>query len=151
MNDDSNIISLDQKRLEAFWGKPISIYTRAQALTDGVLVDLTSIAMRYGFKIPMACTSAVWHSIEWSQAIEDQKSECTGQSTEGRLHDVMSMASLAAHRAARNDPSSVVEFRVLLVPREDSTVQAKEETLVLVVAGGDQGEPVLTLMLPGED
>ena len=36
-------------------------YTRAQAIEDGVLVDLTEWAAETGFKIPVACTATVWH------------------------------------------------------------------------------------------
>lgn len=137
--------------MSEFWGEPISIYTRAQAIADGTLCDLTPIAHRYGFKIPMACTSAVWHTIEWSEATEASKPDSTGQSTEGRLHDVMTMAGLAAQRAARGEPTDRVEVRVLLVPREGNAVRPQEKTFNLVVSGGDGGEPVLTLMLPSED
>ena len=35
-------------------------YTRAQAIEDGVLVDLTAWAKETGFRIPVACTSTVW-------------------------------------------------------------------------------------------
>jgi len=136
---------------DTFWGKPISVYTRAQALEDGALCDLTPIAPRYGFKIPMACTSAVWHTIEWSEAVEAGKPDSTGQSTEGRLHDVLSLAGLAAQQAARGEPTDRLEFKVLLLPREGSAVCPREETFYLVVSGGDDGEPVLTLMLPGDD
>lgn len=43
--------------------KLIYSYTRAQAIEDGVLVDLTAIALdvcREHYKYPIACTSAVW-------------------------------------------------------------------------------------------
>lgn len=148
---DDKVVSLDQKRMEAFWGKPISVYTRAQAMEDGTLCDLTPIAPRYGFKIPMACTSAVWHTIEWRDDIEARKPDSTGQSTEGRLHDVLSMAGMAAQAAARKEPTHIVEVKVLMVPTLGSVVTPLEETFILVVSGGDNGEPVLTLMLPGED
>ena len=54
--------------LEIF-GKPISIYTRAQAIEDGVLVDLTEWASAEksfigGFRIPVAVSAAVWAEIE---------------------------------------------------------------------------------------
>ena len=46
------------------WGDPISRYTRAQAIADGAIVDLTtatddkgqSIRQQAGFKIPVALT-----------------------------------------------------------------------------------------------
>lgn len=148
---DDKVVSLDQKRMEAFWGEPISVYTRAQALDDGTLCDLTPIAGRYGFKIPMACTSGVWHALEWNEADEARKDDATGQSTEGRLHDVMSLAAMAARVAAKQDGGSTVCFNALLVPRQGSVVKALTQEFILVVGPGDDGEPVLTLMLPGED
>ena len=50
------------------WGKPIHVYTRAQAIADGVLVDLTmatddkgqSLCQQAGFKVPVAITRAAW-------------------------------------------------------------------------------------------
>ena len=35
-------------------------YTRAQALADGVLVDVTTTAQEAGIKYPVALTRAVW-------------------------------------------------------------------------------------------
>lgn len=150
MNDDKNVVSLDQKRMEAFWGKPISVYTRAMALADGVLVDLTEKAKLYGFKIPFACTEAVWMTLAWSEAIEERKLDATGQCTEGRVHDLLVLARMAANGAAQAG-TSVAEFDTLLVPVEGTGIYAKPERFRLVVSGGDDGEPVLTLMLPGED
>lgn len=47
----------------------ISVYTRAQALEDGVLVDLTDWAREAGFKIPVAVTQGVWSVVRlyWSE------------------------------------------------------------------------------------
>lgn len=135
---------------DTFWGEPISIYTRAQALADGVLVDLTAQAQPYGFKIPLACTEAVWLSIQWIEATEARKPNATGQSTEGRLHDVLSLARMAAQGAAQAG-AAVAEFEVLMVPVDGKAMAARTQMFRLVVSGGDQGEPVLTLMLPGED
>ena len=151
MSDDDNVINLQRKRMEAFWGEPISVYTRAQALDDGTLCDLTPIAPRYGFKIPMACTSGVWQALEWNEQNEARKDNATGQTTEGRLHDVLSLAGLAAREAARNEPTSTVYFDVLMVPRDGSVSVALTQPFILVVGPGELGEPVLTLMLPGED
>ena len=36
-------------------------YTRAQAIDDGVLVDMTEWAKETGFRIPVACTAMVWN------------------------------------------------------------------------------------------
>lgn len=37
----------------------LSVYTRAQALEDGVLVDVSAVARFYGFKVPVAITAGV--------------------------------------------------------------------------------------------
>ncbi len=135
---------------DTFWGEPISVYTRAQALADGALVDLTAQARPYGFKIPLACTEAVWLSIQWNEATEARKPDATGQSTDGRLHDVLSLARMAAQGAAQAG-AAVAEFEALMVPVEGKATAPRAQLFRLVVSGGDRGEPVLTLMLPGED
>ena len=43
-----------------YFGEPISIYTRAQAIEDGVLVDVSESAREAGFKFPVAVTRTVW-------------------------------------------------------------------------------------------
>lgn len=145
-NDDKKVVSLAQRRMEAFWGKPISIYTRAQALADGVLIDLTDTASKYGFKIPFACTETVWRSLDWPVGHKPGN----GQSTAGRVHDVLTMARLAANGAARAG-ASVADFDVLVVPTEGEGVVPETVRFRLMVSGGDNGEPVLTLMYPGEE
>ena len=47
------------------FGEPISIYTRQQAIKDGVLVDLmqpetVSLVREAGIKFPIAMTNAAW-------------------------------------------------------------------------------------------
>jgi len=40
--------------------KVIDVYTRAQALEDGVLVDVSSWAREYGIIFPVAVNASVW-------------------------------------------------------------------------------------------
>lgn len=82
------------------FGEPISIYTREQAIEDGVLVDVTEWASADkgfigGFTCPVAITSAVWTLVD----IDSKKGNRTCQSTRGRAHDVLFMASLAVRSA----------------------------------------------------
>ncbi|MEK7630506.1 MAG: DUF6573 family protein [Patescibacteria group bacterium] len=111
-------------------------YTRGQAIEDGVLVDMTEWAstreMMGGFRIPVAMTAAVWALV---QAPADSHED-----TRGRAHDVLWMSSLAARK--RPDDSSV-SFSVL--------IDAEVVEMILHVGPGDEGEPVATIMLPGED
>jgi hypothetical protein len=38
----------------------IHAYTRADAIRDGVLIDVSAVAREAGFKFPVALTAAVW-------------------------------------------------------------------------------------------
>ena len=41
----------NEQSAESFFGKVISTYTRAQAIEDGVLIDVGSMANEAGFKM----------------------------------------------------------------------------------------------------
>lgn len=121
-------------------------YTRAQALADGVLADASVLAREAGFKLPVALTAAAWGKcVAWSEA----ETEKTGvpQDESGRLWDVVWMASCAARRH-RHAPADRVAFEVLRVPR--GRRRATRCALVLHIGPGDDGEPVITIMLPNE-
>jgi hypothetical protein len=45
---------------DATYPEVISAYSRAQAIDDGVLVDVTQPARETGFRHPVALTRAVW-------------------------------------------------------------------------------------------
>jgi hypothetical protein len=67
----------------------ISTYSRAQAIDDGVLVDLmqdeqTAKLCREHYKFPIACTAALWELIQ--QAISNPKH---GNDLLGVLHDIL--------------------------------------------------------------
>lgn len=124
----------------------ISSYSRKQAIEDGVLVDLSTEAVKHGFKIPFACTSTVWAEIEWDEARGAQRD--AGQCTEGRLYDVLRMSIVAASQAK---DQSQVHVRVLMVPQDDKSTTAKTYTYNLHVGPGDTGETVITLMQLNED
>lgn len=55
-------------------------YSRAQAIADGVLVDLTEWARETGFTVPVVCTSAVWHGY----IVPKDELRHVGQSERGR-------------------------------------------------------------------
>lgn len=62
-------------------------YTRKQALEDGVLVDLTEWARETGFRIPVACTAAVWNQY----VVPPKGTKELGQSARGLAHDLLWM------------------------------------------------------------
>jgi hypothetical protein len=115
-------------------------YTRAEALEDGTLIDVTETAMDAGFQIPVALTRRAWSNcVAWTD--EDNERVCY-QDEPGRLWDVVWMAIIAARR---NTEASRLEFQVLRVPRESQTGQPVLVTLVLDIGPGDQGEAVITI------
>jgi hypothetical protein len=82
---------------EAFdWGDPISVYTREQAIADGILVAVPEgIAAEAGFKHPVALTAGLNAVLTAPSASEDYT---------GRLWDVLSvglMRFIAEARANR--------------------------------------------------
>lgn len=117
-------------------------YTREQAIDDGVLVDLTRWASETGFRIPVACTQTVW-----SDYIEPPEGTLeVGQSQRGRAHDVLWMLYVAVKRSPAGESELRYEVIFLNKKLEHETV-----TLKAICGPGDEGEPVLTIMLPHED
>ena len=120
----------------------ISSYSRAEAIEDGVLIDVSSSAREAGFRFPVALTCAVWnHCVALSEAAERA---CNDE--QGRLWDVLWMMRNAI-RAPRGGGASEVTFQVLCVT--DSATPSRV-TLRAKVGPGDTGEPVITVMLPDE-
>ncbi len=130
------------------FGPVIFSYTRAQAIADGVLVDVTATAREAGFNGPVALPLAVWEdSVAWTEA--DDEAQGTHQSENGRRWDVLWMA----YCAIRANQSGGDELRYALhrVPRDGEAREAELTTLKLVVGPGDDGEPVITIRRPDED
>jgi len=79
--------------IKNFFGNNIHVYTRAQALEDGVLVDVSETARKAGFKIPVALTRAVWDQyVKWT---DEDTNKQTNQDEGGRLWDIFSMLIFA--------------------------------------------------------
>ncbi|MCX5066712.1 hypothetical protein OOJ91_12560 [Micromonospora lupini] len=132
-----------------FWvdAEIIHAYTRAQALADGALVDAGPVAREAGFRIPLALTQAAWADcVAWTDADSERKG--TVQDEKGRLWDVLTMAMLAARRAGDRQR---VPFELVRVPVAGRGVRPRLTTLAMVIGPGDEGEPVITIMLPEED
>jgi hypothetical protein len=129
------------------FGAVISSYSRAQALDDGVLIDAGSMAREAGFTWPVAITSAAWcDCVVWSNSDNLQQ---VYQDESGRLWDVLYMASQAIRTASGSGDR--LHFSLYRVPRNGQSHEAQEVTLKLIVGPGDQGEPVITILLPDED
>lgn len=133
--------------LEDVFGPALISYSRAQAIDDGVLIDVTTMAREAGFKWPVALTHTAWcDCIAWTE--RDTRFQ-VHQDESGRLWDVLFMAHYAIRTAT--DSGDRLNFSLYRVPKDGHSVQAEEVTLKLMVGPGDGGEPVITILLPNED
>jgi hypothetical protein len=119
----------------------IYCYSRAEAIADGVLVDVTETANEAGFKFPVALTRSVWASyVEVPAGAE-------GQDEAGRLWDILTMLG---HAARRSKAESLIRFRLHVRNDNRGCVPPLVE-LKAVCGPNDDGSPCITVMEPGED
>ena len=129
------------------FGEVISTYSRAQALEDGVLVDAGAMAKEAGFRWPVAITAAAWSDcVAWTDADGERQ---VHQDPSGRLWDVLFMAQHAIR--VNRSGGDRLKFQLYRVPRDGKSTEATITTLKLIVGPRDQGEPVITILLPDED
>jgi hypothetical protein len=122
------------------YGEIIHIYARAEMLEHGDLVDVSGTAKEAGFRFPVAMTRFVWDGYVVPSEL-DKTSWC--QDVDGRLWDTISMLLVAIRSGQRG---ARVDFQVLY--RMNGFMQHVK--LKAVIGPGDQGEPVITIMLPEE-
>ena len=117
-------------------------YTRAQAVADGVQVEVTKTAQEAGIKFPMFMTRAVFDKYV---AVPDG---VTGQDEAGRLWDVVWMARFAILRAR----PGVDRIPVALYVRNDN--RAARLVKLIATCGAldiDDPQPAITILMPDED
>jgi hypothetical protein len=114
-------------------------YTRKQAITDGVLIDVTELAKEAGFICPIALTSVVYEKyVRVPEDVEDTDEK-------GRLWDVLMVLRYAARNSVGR---SEVLFQLSL---QMGGNEMEIVTLKAVCGSDDDGEMCLTVMQPGED
>ncbi len=118
----------------------IHSYTRAEAIADGVLIDVSAVAREAGIRFPVALTVAVWAKC----VAVPPGVEC--QDEAGRLWDVVWMLRVGVQRAGGR-----VVLYSLHVRNDNRTGTPPLVRLKAVCGPGDDAEPVITVMLPDED
>ncbi|OMH34808.1 DUF6573 family protein [Tersicoccus sp. Bi-70] len=111
----------------------IHSYSRAHAIADGVLIDITEHAQRFGFAYPVAVTRAVWIGVI---------RETSGAAQELNIRMLLNEAVDQARTGPRGDRRAFTY-----------TKPATGETFPIVMrcGPGDTPEPVITLMDPLDD
>jgi len=121
----------------------IHSYTRAQAIEDGVLVDMTrgdlgETLREAGFRLHTAMTATAFRK---AIGIGDLPA---GQDVRGRWWDVLMVLRYAV---ARNRKTDRVHFQVSVW-----NGRRNEDVALWALTGpGDDGQPVITIMLEGDD
>ena len=145
----------EQDGMKEIFGDVIYAYTRAQAIEDGVLVNVTDMAREAGVKFPTALTRAVW--ADYVEVPEELKGH---QDESGRLWDVLWMLSVAV-RAGRIQ-GDIGTFEVIFAKPDKGDWRSNEKphdgsrsqrlvTLKAVCGPSDDGSPCITIMRPDED
>ena len=128
---------------ESIFGPVICAYSRAQAIEDGVLVDVSETAKEVGFRLPVVITAALHDRLTLSQ-----HDASIGQDYDGRLWDAL---WLAAYTIKLADPGTdTVTYTVVLQEVEAKSGQPVNVDIRLwaVCGPGDEGEPVVTIGFP---
>lgn len=133
--------------LTELFGEPISIYSRAQAIADGVLVDVSETAKEAGIKFPVAITRGAFDECvtlpEGYHGLQDER---------GRLWDVISMLRFAIRKSGGGGTIRYgVMVRGVTKQLRDDQRSPKVHGLWAQCGPGDTAEPVITIMLPFED
>jgi hypothetical protein len=124
------------------FGTLVDVYTRQQAIEDGVLVDVSETAREAGIKYPVAVTRAVWDGV----IVPDDEDCRLGQSESGRLWDV-----LAVYRARARTSRGGSEMRYTLLVVQKGRRRSVELKAVCGPHGPDDPRPCITIMMPDED
>jgi len=117
-------------------------FKRTTSGPDGVLVAVSDLAREAGFVFPVALTERLYHSC----VVPALDLVAEGQSIQGRLWDLLFVLRFAIAKARNTD---TVLFKVLFLMSHGADPVPIE--LKAVCGPGDDGEPVLTIMLPDED
>lgn len=116
---DGYILSAAAREVAEIFGAPALVYTRAQAIADGMLVDVSATASEAGFRVPVALTRAAWADcVRWDD---------------------------------RDSDAQAFRFQLYRIPRGGKGLRPRLVDLVCHIGPGDNGEPVSTITLPGED
>ncbi|MDE0171901.1 MAG: hypothetical protein OYH76_11795 [Defluviicoccus sp.] len=125
----------------------LDAYTRAQAIEDGILVDVSETAREAGFKIPVALSRSVWERLvalpEGYRGFQDEA---------GRLWDVLWMARHYALGAPNSDRVRMcVLVRDIRKDLRDSNRPPRRHFPIVAIGAGDDARPAITIMWPEDD
>jgi hypothetical protein len=119
---------------ESFEINLIDTYSRKEAIEDGSLIDVTSIAKELKFKYPVALTQK-------AQGVAYTLKKSLGISKDQAIRTLL---TVMRDEIVAKKPSSDTFYFTVKTSRD-------EHALYSVIGPGDTAEPVITVMVPGED
>jgi hypothetical protein len=123
------------------YGELIYAYTRAQAIDDGMLIEVPAeLADQAGIVVPVALSAGAW-----SEAVAVPPHLAGIQDVTGRLWDVLTV--LATRIRRMRGGCDRVDFEVYVY----DGARHRKTPLYAQIGPGDDGGAVMTVMLPGED
>jgi hypothetical protein len=144
--------------MSELFGEVISSYSRAQAIEDGVLCDVSELAREAGIKFAVAISAGVLKIIapwddgregDFAEPKEGQPLYGLGQSFKGRAWD---MLQILRYEIRRGQGGQRVDFAPLFLMGHKWTQEKPMPVPMYAHCGpGDNAEPVITIMLPTED
>lgn len=124
------------------FGQVIYSFTRAQALADGIQVDVTPTAREAGICFPVFLTRAVF------DAYVTVPPNVSGQDEPGRLWDVLTMLRFAIRRA---QPGQARLPFALYVRNDNRAARLVKLVAICGPLDLDDPQPAISITLPDED
>ncbi len=125
----------------SLFGDLVYCYSRAQAIEDGVLVDVTDIAQQVGFRFPVAITCALDGRLQPTRFEVDQDYDA-------RLWDMLWVAALNTRLTHYETDTVRFTFTQQEIDPKTGQLQNVDLRLRAVCGPGDEGESVITIGFP---
>lgn len=118
--------------------------SRADAIADGRLYDVSEAAADAGFIWPLAITREAWNEcVAWT---DDDSAKQVFQSEPVRTAELLRVCAYTIRLA---DPTeNRMNFEITRIPRDGKATVADRVTLQIAAHVGDEGRPALTIGLP---
>jgi len=121
----------------------ISAYTRPDMLADGALIDVTPAAPKAGLRLPVALTRLAYRTAV-QMSLQDPPPP-RSDTEEARLHALLLSFAQTALRASRSEMSGPS----LKFVAQD--IAGRDTELYALIEQQEDGSPVLTVLMQGED
>lgn len=133
--------ALEIHRIQEMYGNYISEYSRAKAIEDGFIINVTEQAKRNRFQIPVALTQQAFHDCVYVFKVDEKKLQTNEDKRLARLLQVFRFTL----RSKNNSSKNAVDFTFTFQTVRNGKLVTDTADLVAFICPGDDGEPVITI------